>query len=60
MSTSVLTTRPAAVAAYSMKKSYQDKTVLDGVDLTIASCRPVSLARPGRLSKQTPEQRKLP
>ena len=38
--------RPAAVAAYSMKKSYLDKIVLAGVDLTIAEGEVLALLGP--------------
>src|SRR6476469_7062587 len=56
MSTSAQTTRPAAVAAYSMKKSYQDKTVLAGVDLTIAEGEVLALLGPNGAGKTTTVQ----
>jgi ABC-2 type transport system ATP-binding protein len=56
MNTSAQTTRPAAVAAYSMKKSYQDKTVLAGVDLTIAEGEVLALLGPNGAGKTTTVQ----
>src|SRR5215831_21197236 len=56
MSTSAQTTRPAAVAAYSMKKSYRDKTVLAGVDLTIAEGEVLALLGPNGAGKTTTVQ----
>ena len=56
MNTSAQTTRPAAVAAYSMKKSYQDKAVLAGVDLTIAEGEVLALLGPNGAGKTTTVQ----
>ena len=56
MNTSAQTTRPAAVAAYSVKKSYQDKTVLAGVDLTIAEGEVLALLGPNGAGKTTTVQ----
>ena len=56
MSITAQTTRPAAVAAYSMKKSYRDKTVLAGVDLTIAEGEVLALLGPNGAGKTTTVQ----
>ena len=56
MSMTAQTTRPAAVAAYSMKKSYRDKTVLAGVDLTIAEGEVLALLGPNGAGKTTTVQ----
>jgi ABC-2 type transport system ATP-binding protein len=56
MTTSAQTTRPAAVAAYTLRKSYQDKTVLDGVDLTIAEGEVLALLGPNGAGKTTTVQ----
>jgi ABC-2 type transport system ATP-binding protein len=56
MNMTAQTTRPAAVAAYSVKKSYQDKTVLAGVDLTIAEGEVLALLGPNGAGKTTTVQ----
>jgi len=56
MNMTAQTTRPAAVAAYSMHKSYRDKTVLAGVDLTIAEGEVLALLGPNGAGKTTTVQ----
>jgi ABC-2 type transport system ATP-binding protein len=56
MSTSAPTTRPAAVAAYTIKKTYSGKTVLAGVDLTIAEGEVLALLGPNGAGKTTTVQ----